>query len=901
MKKAAKIIGLCLIVFLILLVSLPFLFKGKLIGLVKKEANGMLNAQMDFGESGLNFFSNFPHATISLSDFYIVGTGDFQGDTLVYAKKIEATANIKSFFCNSGYEISKIQIDGAKLHAIVSKDGKMNWDIMKPEDEKNNEKDSSSSDFKITLKSVRINESDIVYNDTPMNMSLIVKKFNLNLSGDMTADETLIKTDFMSESFDFVMDGIHYLSNIKVSGDVQLNADLKNNKYTFSNNMFRLNEIEAGLDGWFAMPTEEKMEMDIRLNTPMTQFKDILSLIPAIYSRDFKDLTASGDVVFDAYIKGVMQGDTIPSFDVKVDIANARFKYAALPQSVDKITVKTRITNPGGSADMTVIDIPVFHFELAGNPFDMSLYLKTPVSNPDFSLSAKGNLNLGMIKDVYPLENMELNGTLDADMKVAAKMSAIEKEQYEQVNASGNLHLKNMVFKGMMKDDIQIEKASLSFSPRYLDLSDSKVIIGRNDLSATGKLENFLPYALKNETLKGSLSLSSNYLNLNDFMTESTVATTGSTDVTKTNKDTLQAGNLVIPKNLDFVLSGNFNTVKFDNLDMSNVSGQIILRGGKVDLKNVKMNALGGSMLANGYYDTSVDQEKPEVSIDLDIKDASFAKTFATFEMVKKFAPIFELVSGNYSTSFKMKSLLGTDFMPILSDIDAQGLLQSNSVEVQNSGVMSLIASTLKNEDLKDLKIKDLKLPFTISDGRVTTKPFDIGFNGGKMNLSGSTGLDQSIDYIAKVDLPQGLTKGYASKVNLKIGGTFTNPKISIDAADLANQALNKLAGSVLGGNDSTSVTEKVSAEIGKQADEIRSQAKAASDKLVSEAKKQGDNLVSEAQKTKNPLAKAAAVAAAQSAAKKLNEEAEKQSKKIYEEAEKQISALESGSKGQLK
>ncbi len=900
MKKAIKIIGICILVFVLLLISLPFLFKGKLIELVKKEANEMLNAKMDFGNSGFDFFRNFPHATISLNDFYIVGTGDFQGDTLIFAKKIQATVNVKSFFGGSGYEISEILVEGAKLHAIVTKDGKMNWDIVKPDNEKDAQSDSSPSDFKMTLKSVRINGSDIVYDDKSMNLGLAIKKLNLNLSGDMTADQTLIKTDFVSESLDFVMDDIHYLSNIKASATIQLNADFKNSKYTFSNNTFKLNEIEGGLDGWFAIPDEEKMEMDIRLNAPKTQFKDILSLIPAIYSNDFKDVTASGEVVFDAYMKGIMQGDTLPSFDVKMDISNAKFKYSSLPQSLDKITLKTRITNPGGSADLTIVDVPVFHFELAGNPFDMNLHLKTPLSDPDFSLSAIGHLNLGMVKEVYPLKDMELNGTLDANMKVAAKMSAINNGRYDQVNATGNLHLKNMVFKGIMKDDVLIDKASLAFSPRYLDLSDSKIIIGKNDLSAAGKLENFLPYALKNETLKGSLTLNSNYLNLNDFMTENAGGTT-STSTSTSKGDTVSTGSFVIPKNLDFVLSGNFKAVKFENLDMTDVTGQITVKEGKVDLKNVKMNALGGSMVANGYYDTGNNPQKPEVSIDLDIKNASFAKTFATFEAVKKFAPIFEAVTGNFSTSFKMKSLLGADFMPILTDLDAQGLLQSNSVEVENTEVMNLIASTLKNDALKDLKIKDLKLPFSISDGRVTTKPFDVNFTGGKMNLSGSTGLDQSIDYVAKIDLPQNLTKGYANKVNLKIGGTFTKPKISLDAADLANQVINKLAGSVLGGNDSTTVTEKVNAEVGKQADEIRRQAKEASDKLISEARKQGENLVSEAQKTKNPLAKAATVAAAQAAAKRINEEAEKQSKNIYAEAEKQINSLESGAKSQIK
>jgi hypothetical protein len=59
------------------------------------------------------------------------------------------------------------------------------------------------------------------------------------------------------------------------------------------------------------------------------------------------------------------------------------------------------------------------------------------------------------------------------------------------------------------------------------------------------------------------------------------------------------------------------------------------------------------------------------------------------------------------------------------------------------------------------------------------------------MNLSGTTGLDQSIDYTGKVQLPASVSSAaHISTVDLKIGGSFTSPKVSIDTKSLANQAL---------------------------------------------------------------------------------------------------------------
>ncbi len=888
MKKILKVIGISLLVLLLMLFILPFAFKGKIVEVVKNESNKMLNAHLEFSGMDLSFIRNFPNATVSFDNLCVTGIDDFNGDTLIYVKRFDMTINLKSLLGNAGYEISKIRLNEGLLHAVILENGKANWDIMKSEDSA--EEKDSSSDFKLFLKSVTADRMDVFYDDESLKMNVALIGIQMSLSGDMTADNTQIKTNLTSESFNFVMDKIPYLSNIKATADIKLDADFKNSKYVFSDNVFKLNDIEAGLDGWFAMPDETGVEMDIRLNAPKTQFKDILSLVPAIYSKDFKDVKASGEVVLDAYVKGLMQGDTIPSFDVKIDIANAQFQYPSLPKSVNNINLKTHISNSGVSADNTIVDVQVFHFEIGNNPFDLNLYLKTPVSDPDFALTAAGHLDLGMIKDVYPLEDMELNGKLDANMKLVARMSAIEKEQYDRINASGTLNLKDMIFKGAFKEDVLINRALLSFSPRYLDLANCEVKIGKNDLTATGKLENFIPYALKEETLKGNLSINSNYLNLNDFMTDEKSAE-------KT--DTVSSEIFVVPRNIDFNLSGNFKEVKFENLAMTDVSGQIGIKNGKVELKNVKMNALDGALAVNGYYDTSVNPKQPETSLDLNIKNASFAKAFASFETIRKFAPIFEAIGGNFSTSFQMKTPLGAGFMPVLTAFTAQGLLQSNDMEVKNVEALNLIASTLKNESLKDLKIKDLNLPFSINGGKVTVKPFDVNFGGGKMNLSGTTGLDQTIDYLAKVDLPDKLTKGYINKVSLKIGGTFKNPKVSLDTKDLAGQALNKLAGSVLGGDDSTSASDKMNAEITKQADALRQQAKEAGEKLISEAEKQGQKLIDEANKTKNPLAKLAAVKAAEATAKKMKDEALKQSQNLYGEAEKKIQELENNSKNQ--
>ena len=73
MKKVVKISATIIVIFIVLLLVLPFAFKDKIIGIVKDEANKMLNAKLEFEDLDISFFSHFPKASIALEKLSISG------------------------------------------------------------------------------------------------------------------------------------------------------------------------------------------------------------------------------------------------------------------------------------------------------------------------------------------------------------------------------------------------------------------------------------------------------------------------------------------------------------------------------------------------------------------------------------------------------------------------------------------------------------------------------------------------------------------------------------------------------------------------------------------------------------------------------------------------------------
>lgn len=807
-KKTMKIAGITLGVILLLLLILPFAFQGKLAKLVKEEGNKMLNAQFDFRTLNISLLRNFPSASVSLEDFWLKGTRPFENDTLIQAGELTAAVNLFSLFGDGGYDISRIIVKDTRVHAIVLEDGRPNWDVMKPSpDAETPEDETAQETFRIKLQKLSVDNLSVVYDDRQGGVFADLSRLEADCSGDFGSDRTVVDLKMETPSLTCRTGGIPLLNKVSLEADMDVDADLAGGKFTLRENMLRLNAIQLNLDGWLAQ-TKQGMDMDLRLNTNEVGFKELLSLIPAIYAKDFQDLKTDGKVTLNAFARGSMEGNTkVPQFEVNLDVKDAMFRYPSLPAGVEKINISALVRNAGGPLDATEISVAPFDFVLAGNPFSLNATVKTPVSDPDFHLTARGKLDLGKVKEVYPLDDMQLNGLVQADLELGGRLSMVEKEQFEQMQAKGSLRLNQM--KLVLKDmpPVDIQQSVFTFSPRYLQLSETTVNIGKNDLTLDSRFENYLGYALKGSTLKGTLNVSSNHLNLNDFMSADTTAA-----VAEVPADTAAMGVIRVPENIDFQMQAAFRELLFDKMTLTDGKGTLLVRNGTVDMRNLSFNTMGGSVTMNGAY-AAPQKKQPELNAAFDMRNISFAQAYQDLGLVQQLAPIFAGLKGNFSGNLQIDTPLDATMSPVMSAVQGKGALSTKDLSLSGVKFIDQVADIVKKPSLKEIKVKDLNIDFEIKDGRVTTKPFDLKLGDYNMNLSGSTGLDQTIDYTGKITMP---ADGIASKlgtVDMTIGGTFTSPKVGIDMASLARnaaeQALKGLGEKL--GNDSKGSEKKKS------------------------------------------------------------------------------------------
>ena len=816
-RKIIQILSIIIACVIVIALILPFAFRGKIDDLIKKEGHKVLNAEFDFKKLDISIFKNFPTVSVTLEDFWLKGVDEFSNDTLVYADGLTAGVNLFSFLSKGGFEITKVELSNSTFNAIVLTNGKTNWDILKTDTttikiierkEKTKKESKADSTYLINLDQFVIKNMNVIYDNRNDNLHTSINNFNLLCSGNFSGEKTVINLQGGASFVTLQSHGVTYLSNATISTEIALDADFVTQMYKLKENEVIINAITTSFGGWFSLGDSIK-KMDIHLTTNEVNFKDILSLIPSIYSTDFEQLQTEGTAKLSAYAKGDLIGDSIiPAFNLTLDVNNGLFKYPSLPAGINDINILAIVDNPGGPLNKTSVSLNPFNFNLGGNPFSFNAQIKTIAKSPEFDVNANGTLNLAMINQVFPIEGINLNGTLNTNLNISGMLSYIEKKQYNKINAIGTVRVNDMKLNTTNISNVEIDNSLFTFTPQYLQLSETKILIGNNDLSLDSKFENYLDFALNNGVLKGHLNVHSNNLNLNDFMSPiDTIAKVdiGSNNDISTGKTDKQAATiLLIPNNIDFEMNANFKKVQLKQMNFESINGKISIKDSKVDMSNLSMKTMGGSIVINGSYDTQ-NPSSPKLKTGLRMHDINFAKAYTELEMVKQMAPIFENLKGDFSGSMNLETLFDTEMNPVLDSLQANGKLTTRDLSLSGVKIIDDIADAIKQPNLKEMKVKDMSLDFIIKDGRLQTEPFDIKLGDYSINLSGTTGLDQSIDYMGKIKVPS--SAGDLAKlgtVNLKIEGTFNSPKLSIDTSSMLKQA-------------AESIGDKAMKEIGKQ------------------------------------------------------------------------------------
>lgn len=582
----------------------------------------------------------------------------------------------------------------------------------------------------------------------------------------------------------------------------------------------------------------------------VAKLKGTLDLLEMTAIFPLEDMELKGRLAIDVDAAGrydTLSGE-IPNIDAEISLNDGFIKSNAYPAPIDNINVKATAINTTGQMKDLTVNVSSFGFELEEENITGNLLIDDlEALNYDFSIH--GALDLGKIASILPLEEMVLEGRIQADIDASGSYEAIEKNRFNQLATSGKLQVSDFYYADQeYPQGIRIHDARTEFSPQAIQLSSMDARFGKSPVKANGTLSNYMAYLLgeSGQELKGDLNLYSSNFNVNEWMT----------DTADTSADTSSLELVALPANIDFRMKVEADRITYDNLTLEDASGSMHLKDAVLRLEGFKTKTLGGSLAFDGTYNTR-DILHPSFDMSLDISSLGIQEAYQSFVTVKAFAPIAQHVTGNFSTKFSFSGLLGQDMMPVLSSLDGKGLIRLAETAIQDSPLIQGITSITKLNDAATLRLKPLNISAEIVDGMLNIAPFELQLWDYPTKIQGSTGFDGRINYLVSVDVP---ANKFGSQINnlvsgalgtdlsnttiplaFNIGGSYNKPAVSLASADnlenyLANTMKKRLS------NEKEDVQEQIAAEFKAKEDslkqEISEKARVARDSVEKEAEK---------------------------------------------------------------
>ncbi len=921
MKKLFKVLAIIILIILIIMVVIPFAFHKQIIDEVTEEANENLNATIEFSDYNLSLFRSFPNFNLKLENLKVMGKDEFKDVKLADIPSFYISIDLISFFDKEPFRIKKIHLARPDINLLVLNDGKTNWDIFKKEEEEESEKGTvKSTEFHLALQDLIITEAKLKYYDKITETYLKADGLYHRLKGDLNENLTRLKVYTMIEQLALEYDGIEYLHNNELEFESEFEADLKNSIFTFKRNKLRLNALILEFAGSIAM-VENGYDMLLTFKAKRNDFKNFISLIPAIYAKDFDNIDTKGKLTLEGSFKGTYSEDGFPTYDIRIDVEDGMFHYPDLPDKVENVNIKANIYNNTSDANNMIIKASPVHFEMAGNPVDIDLALKDLITDPDIDIKISGRFDMSSIDKIYPLDRGEkITGEVSADITLKGKLSSLEMEEYQDFKAMGSLLVNDMEYTTIHHTEgLSIKSAQVNFAPSYADIVTFSAASGENDINAVGKLENYLVYLFGDGLLKGELKAESKYFNLDDFIEGE------SKEEELLYEDTIEFTVYEVPENIDLTMNIDFKELVFGDMDMKNVTGELRIKDEMVWLHSLRAEMLGGIMEINGSYSTK-ETNRPAVDFDLEIDTFNIPEAYTAFSLVRTYVPFAKRTNGDISGNLSFNANLDENYMPVFSTFNGKGGIQSSKVEISGMNTLNILSDSLNINVIKDASISDLSLSFKIDEGKLNVKPFNFNLAQIDATLSGWTSFDQKINYNMGMRIPRkllgeemnnyltsldeeyglketGIMLGEYINITTKITGTTRYPDIKIgfgdafksDVEDMKSKVkevveekkeeVKKMtkeeAQKIL--DEADKKAQKLLNEANAQAEKIRKEADKAASKVRKEADENAEQLIAEGKK-KGALAEAAA----KTAAKKLRDEAKDKADKIINEADKQ-------------
>jgi Membrane protein involved in colicin uptake len=889
MKKLPKILGVLAVLIVVVLVAAFFVVKSKfppekIKALVEKEASDILKREVSVGDADLKILP----LGIQIKGVKVAnnpGNG-FSKDPLLDLPVVTVKIDLAKLLILQ-VAVDKISLENMSLLYEVMPDGRTSIDGLGGEpDTTAKAKDTSKLDLSkielpgsLALNSFEIKNAKVIFNDRSQKRKIILGSINLktSLSLNKTLENIKTSTKLTLDEISLEDAGIGVRKGgISIFLNTDVDANLRIQHINIQNFAAGMQAVNIKLSGTVDKFLENIKIADLKIESNQINLAELVKEIPAGINPELSKVSASGTASLNVTVKGAILPDKLPPISGNLVLNNIAVGHSDLPAGVSSLIGNISFTENS-------VSIKPLTFSLAGQPTSVlleasNLLAPQPMLN---NLAADIKLDLGTL---FALANKiisiptisSLTGRIDATL--AAK-GILDPARPENLSVNGGANLQNILAKTPLIPDIVSVNGKVAFSNTEISVEPA-VRIGPSDVRVKAVVKDYLamvmPRLAVGKKTNININVNSSNLELDRLLPPS--------DATKPPKEDDAPPMEIYPELPDVVAVVNVNLARtvFMHLTLSDFNLG-------VNFANNRANVIGNGRLYTGGFNTNV-------AVDLNNRKSANVKFALNVDRVEANDFITngrKNISGESEIAKQLQHLDNTVFgkLSMKLDVSTKGLPQNFvdnlsgpiSVQVTNgslrgSKILGSVGEGISKFEIAgkkvinspvsskgDMNFDDLKAEFEARNGQLLVKNFNVnasslgllaftgavGFNGDlnlKLQNTLSSSISSNLNNLTKaspVSLYQKDSQGNAI-LFFNVGGTFTDPKVTLDASknsnpisnlkDMANAKVNE-------------AKDKAVAKLNEEKAKLEAQAEAKKKELEDKAKAEADAKKKEAEK----------------------------------------------------
>ena len=519
LKIFLRVIGGILVFVILFIVAIPLLFKDEIIETVRRAVDRQIEGAFYFEKADVGILKTFPNLCLELTSPVLTGGTHPQGDSLFSAELLGVIVDVKSLLRrNSPIKVVGIDMRSPRISIYSGMDGTTNYDLVSEAD--TIVSSESADTVVVDIEKYTLRDARLKYVDRASDLEIIVE--GLEHHGKLKYQSELI--DLNTETDKAVVtlksEGVPYLNRVTIAGRNAVNIDLQNSVYTLADNILSLNALQIEIDGTIAQ-SDDSTTFDLAFSGERNAFKNLISLFPNMYTREFDAVKASGNFALSGTLQGSLSEGTVPVYRVNLLVDNGAFQYPGKPLGFKDVALEGRLYNAASSWMPAEVDLPSLHFVLNDRPFDAKIKIRNPADNGTYVGTIKGILDLADVYQAYPLPDVStLQGIADANIAFDIGASRSTADQ----SVSGSLNLHNLVAH-TAGEQINIQSGVVQFTPLEIKASTQAAQWNGSPMTLDLRVTDYVRWLTNDEqmTVAGNVSLEK--FDANTYVSSDDVAT----------------------------------------------------------------------------------------------------------------------------------------------------------------------------------------------------------------------------------------------------------------------------------------------------------------------------------------------------------------------------------------